>query len=387
MFINQLPDDCLLIIFSSINELDDLLNCYKVCSKWSHLIAERTRKVKYLNILIGGTMDHLQIIHSIMFIIEQRNQWMELIGEFSHGFHKKVKHEEIVSLVKNIKSCKGLIHQFYQGNESIFQYCDQLEMVSTDYIEPWIKKNGVNIKQLHLLGTLESFKEDAHYFPNLERLYIHDDGGQNCIYDGPIFRRLKIIELALSSLDDVDGVVGPDVYYGFNFIDYCPNLQSAHFKVDSDVTLVDESVKHKSLQDLVLHFDSGFDEWYQLKFGLISLFLKCPNLKHLAMRKCYPLENAHVKHLVGILPNLVLLDVRGSPKVTREAADYIQDYNKLHGRSIKFYFKDNHQKISSDWPQLSTEWGKISQGFDFMKHCFLKDFPSLSTFLIPCEDL
>ncbi|XP_015784489.1 uncharacterized protein LOC107362019 [Tetranychus urticae] len=48
MLINELPDDCLLTIFDYLNNLDDLINCYKVCIKWSYLIAERTRKVKYL---------------------------------------------------------------------------------------------------------------------------------------------------------------------------------------------------------------------------------------------------------------------------------------------------------------------------------------------------
>uniref|UniRef100_T1K962 F-box domain-containing protein n=1 Tax=Tetranychus urticae TaxID=32264 RepID=T1K962_TETUR len=48
MFINELPDECLLTIFDYLNNFDDLANCYKVCIKWSHLIAERTRKVKYL---------------------------------------------------------------------------------------------------------------------------------------------------------------------------------------------------------------------------------------------------------------------------------------------------------------------------------------------------
>uniref|UniRef100_T1JRV0 F-box domain-containing protein n=1 Tax=Tetranychus urticae TaxID=32264 RepID=T1JRV0_TETUR len=381
MFLNQLPDECLLIIFRLMNDLDDLLNCYKVCSKWHHLIEERTRKVKYLVVLI--ILLRIEKVHEQLDPKIPFQPHLVYIGDFSYGFRKKVKYEDIVTLVKQMKSLKGLIREFYDTDYPILQHCDQLEMVSSDYIEPCMEKSGVNIKQLHLWSyTLDLFKRDAHYFPNLERLSIYNNAGRpDVLYDGPILRKLKIVELALSSYHSTD------IYYGFQFMDSCPNLQSAHINLDADrINIFFESIKHEPLRDLVIEwYDPDYADsvnWDEFK----RLFMKYPNLKHLSLVGNKSLDDDHVEQLVRILPNLVLFAVRECRRVTQKAADYIQDYNKLYGRSIKFYFDENYNEIRSDFPQLLTKYVKISEGFDFMKHCFLKHFHSLSTFLISDED-
>ncbi|XP_015789328.1 uncharacterized protein LOC107366256 [Tetranychus urticae] len=390
MFINELPDDCLLIIFGLINELDDLVNCYKVCSKWSHLIVERTRGVKYLVEHSDPWDEDVSPRYPSGYVYYQTEEPMDgaclstlfpnlMIAEFSCRFGEKVKYQDIVTFVKRIKSVNGIINKFSNENESILQYCNQIEMLSTNTIEPCIKKNGVNIKQLHLWNyKIDFFKEDAHYFPNLERLHIGDiRGNLDKYYDGPIFRRLEIFEF-LSSCSDIQ--------YAFQFMDSCPNLQSAHICLQSHRIFVDGSVKHESLQDLVIEINgverpTSFD-WNETK----RLFMKYPNLKYLSLWGYMDLENEHIEQLVRILPNLVLFDVRDCPIVTQKAADYVQGYNKLHGRSIKLYFNDNHYEIKTDWPHLPIKREKISQGFDFMKHCFLKSFFILPTFLMPSED-
>ncbi|XP_025017868.1 uncharacterized protein LOC107360501 [Tetranychus urticae] len=184
MSINELPDDCLLLIFDLINELDDLLNCYKVCSKWSHLIAERTRKVKYLIEHQDWRNDELSLSYPFDWIYYRTEEPIDgtclstlfpnlMIADFSDRFRVKVKHEDIVKLVKKIKHLKGLFHPIHSDEGSVFQYCDELEMVSIKQIEPCIEKIGFNIKQLYLYNyRLDKFTENAHYFPNLERLYI-----------------------------------------------------------------------------------------------------------------------------------------------------------------------------------------------------------------------
>uniref|UniRef100_T1KWM2 F-box domain-containing protein n=1 Tax=Tetranychus urticae TaxID=32264 RepID=T1KWM2_TETUR len=375
MFINELPDECLLIIFGSINELDDLVSCYK----------------EHYECWNGETSPNYALDHVYYCKQEQIDATCLstffpnlIIADFS-GFLAKVKYETIVTLAKRMKSLKGVSnHYHYDRYESIFQYCDGLQMVSNYDIEPWIRENGANIKQLHLYSSkLDRFKEDAHCFPNLERLHIFNtEGSPDGPYDGPVLGRLKIVELELPS------DTTRRIYYGFQFMDSCPNLQSAHISLQSCRLFVDESLTHKSLQDLVIRliqYNSVYDgifDWDELK----RLFMKYPNLKHLALCDNRKLRDWHIERLVRILPNLVLFAVRGCPRVTQAAANYVQDYNKLYGRSIKFYFKDNYHEIQSDWPQLSTRGEKISQGFDFMKHCFLKDFDNLSAFLITSDN-
>uniref|UniRef100_T1KXF5 F-box domain-containing protein n=1 Tax=Tetranychus urticae TaxID=32264 RepID=T1KXF5_TETUR len=373
MFINELPEECLLIIFGSINELDDLLNCYKVCRKWSHLIAERTRKVKYLTVVIIVNKFTLkQFIFS-----EHEGDWPDRKPFPSYPLnHVYYRTEEPIdgtclsTLFPNliIKPLKGLIHQFVYG-DSIFEYFVELEMLSYDCIGAFIGQTCANIKQLKIkdFTVSDSFSDYEH-------------GCQDGPYGGPIFRRLKILELFFTCYADTS------INYGFQFMDSCPNLQSAHVYFESNRIYVDESIKHKSLQDLVIEFYEPYWKeninWNELE----RLFTKYPNLKHLALWSYKSLENEYVERFVRVLPNLVLLAVRGCPKVNKNAVNYVQDYNRRHGRAIKFYFDENQHEIQSDWPQLSSKREKISQGFDFMKHCFLKDFNSLPTFLVPGED-
>ncbi|XP_025017852.1 uncharacterized protein LOC112539499 [Tetranychus urticae] len=397
MLISELPEECLLIIFGFINELDDLVNCYKICSQWSRLILERTRKVKYLfehsgpwnkNVPPSYPSDYVYYsIDGPMDVTFLSTLFPDLqIVDFSSGFCEESNPEDIVTWVKKMKSLKGLKHYSYPSEEAIFQYCGQLEMVSTDFIETCTNKNSVNIKQLCLVhDTFGSFRPNAHYFPNLERLSLNTEEGPRSYYDGPIFERLKMVEFFTMDCTWLKHYDDPH-FYGFQFMDSCPNLQSAHIFLDYNRFFVDETLKHESLQDLVIEFYEQYYtdsiNWDEFK----RLFMKYPNLKHLALRSWNRLTNEHVEQLVTILPNLVLFDVSGCPKVTRKAAVNIQNYNRLYKRTIKFYFDGNHRKIKSDWPHLSSRREIISQGFDFMKHCFLKDFYDLPTFLIPSED-
>ncbi|XP_015794647.2 uncharacterized protein LOC107371163 [Tetranychus urticae] len=260
MFLNELPEECLLIIFGLINELDDLVSCYKVCSKWSRLIEERTRKVKYL---LGDWPDEEPSpsypLNHVYYRTEEPIDGTCLstlfpnliVAEFLGKLCKKVDHEDIVTLVKKIKSFKGIIDHFYNRDESVFQYCDDLEMVSTDCvwdIESFIKKKGAGIKQLQLRNsTLDSFINDVKYFPNLERLFICDyeefpDGLEP---DGAILSRLKIVELSLNNYCSHN-------HQGFKFMNSCRNLQSAHIRLECNHISVGGQLKHESLRDLVL---------------------------------------------------------------------------------------------------------------------------------------
>ncbi|XP_015793225.1 uncharacterized protein LOC107369760 [Tetranychus urticae] len=197
-------------------------------------------------------------------------------------------------------------------------------------------------------------------------------------YDGPVLEKLKILELSCLSFCDAD------FFHGFQLMDSCPNLLSAHISMNTNTWFFDETFKHEFLQDLVLQFyglDDENDNWNNLK----RLFKKFPNLKHLALKGHCIIIDEHIEQLVHILPNLVLLDVSECQEVTQRAADYVKDYCKRYGRKIKFYFDGNKHEIDSDWPQLSIKHEAISRGLDFMKHCFRKNFFALSHFLIPID--
>uniref|UniRef100_T1JRU3 Uncharacterized protein n=1 Tax=Tetranychus urticae TaxID=32264 RepID=T1JRU3_TETUR len=157
--------------------------------KWSHLIAERTRKVEYLVENRHWRHDETSPSNTFGYVYYRTEEPIDgnclstlfpnlMIADFYYGLCIKGKHEDIVTLIKKMPSLEGNSHEFYNTEQSIFQHCDQLEMVSTNYVDPCMEKNGVSIKQLHLWNcTLNRFKEDAHYFPNLERLSISNNEG------------------------------------------------------------------------------------------------------------------------------------------------------------------------------------------------------------------
>uniref|UniRef100_T1KAB6 Uncharacterized protein n=2 Tax=Tetranychus urticae TaxID=32264 RepID=T1KAB6_TETUR len=375
MSFNEIPDDCLLAIFDYIVNLDDLINCFKVCVKWSNLIAERTKKVKYLI----GKRDY-----SSDYVYYQGSRRIDStylgtlftnlkIAELSPKLDYKV--EDAIKFVRKQESLKGLINRFVVPIE---KYCGKLEMLSVANINPKNLRNSSRIKQLVIWSySLAALERDAHHLANMERLKIQIHV-PDTYYDGPVLEKLKILELSSLSFCDAD------FFHGFQLMDSCPNLQSAHISMNTNTWFFDETFKHEFLQDLVLQFyglDDENDNWNNLK----RLFKKFPNLKHLALKGHCIITDEHIEQLVHILPNLVLLDVSECQGVTQRAADYVKDYCKRYGRSIKFYFNGNRDEIDSDLPQLSTKHEAISRGFDFMKHCFRKIFFTLSHFLIPID--
>uniref|UniRef100_T1K4D6 F-box domain-containing protein n=1 Tax=Tetranychus urticae TaxID=32264 RepID=T1K4D6_TETUR len=371
MLINELPDDCLLAIFYRIQDLTDLVNCFKVCEKWSNLIVVRTKKVKYF-------MDQPNSPDSVYHLSDEPvdvtflSKWFPNLRIFdaSYPFSDKVPKEDIAKLIRDSESLKGIMCSVY----SDFELNTNIEMLSTEFIDPKQIKINETVKQLYLWNSsLGEFKKVAHYFPNLERVKIELRNLLDYVAygsDGSVLENLKIVESAEYAGECCS----------FIFMDLCPALQSAHIKIACWHINVNDSIKLASLQDLVIQFYEP-KGWYALP----RCMSKYPNLKHLAIRNAY-LSDEDIKKLVLILPKLTLLDIRESHGVTQEAADHVKVYCKQHGRSIKFYFKKDDKQIESDWPQILNQPEKICRGFDFMEHCFFKSFDNLPDLLDPAGD-
>ncbi|XP_015783016.1 uncharacterized protein LOC107360807 isoform X2 [Tetranychus urticae] len=380
MLINELPDDCLLAIFDYIQDIKDLINLFKVFEKWSDIIADRAKKLKYLidqpTYSPGYVYLHLKEPIDVTCLSKLFPNLR--IAEFSYPFNRRAPIEDMVQLIRDSESLKGIIcHWDYYLNFELIPENENFEMFSAGYIDPNISGVYENVKQLHLLNSnLGLFECAAHCFPNLERLKIYaTDGTEEQSSEAPVLANLKILEMCLP--------VDHWNYIWCSFMDACPALQSAYFKIESRRYRFTDWIKHASLQDLVIQFDHLYEpfEWDRLR-GLIS---KYPNLKHLALRNTY-LKEEHIKQLILILPKLTLLDIRKSYGFPREVARHVGEFCKRYGRSIKFYIGSCDEQIESDWPQILNRPDKICRGFDFMEHCFFKSFDNLPYFLDPMDD-
>ncbi|XP_015783110.1 uncharacterized protein LOC107360898 isoform X2 [Tetranychus urticae] len=376
MLINELPDDCLLAILDYIQDLKDLINCFKVCEKWSNVIVGRTRRVKYLINKPNYSPDYVcNYVNRPIDVTCLSKLFPNLrIAYLSSLLFEKEPIEDIVKVIRDSESLKGIIFDEKFDFVLMAEIAD-FQMLSIGYINPNISEIYGNMKQLCLDNSNLDLFELGHHFPNLERFQYR---GAEPYPDGPVLANLKILEMEISH-DYFE-----DDYCSFVLMDSCPALQSAHISMKHCPCEVNYSIKLANLQDLVLEFFES-KEWSSLR----RLMVKYPNLKHLALQRIY-LSEEEIVELIQILPKLTLLDVRKSYSVffefTQETADHVQDYCKRYGRSIKFYFKAEDKQIESDWPQILNRPDKICRGFDFMEHCFFKDFTDLPYFLDPIDD-
>uniref|UniRef100_T1K369 F-box domain-containing protein n=1 Tax=Tetranychus urticae TaxID=32264 RepID=T1K369_TETUR len=393
MSIDKLPTEILDFIFDKLTELNDIVNCFQVCERWSYIIGERTHKVKYL---IRFTFSDDKV-YSKDLVYNGRTEPLDgsvllkvfpnlRIADISLPYRIRKKYDIsnlVLELLRNGKHIKGLIEVPLMKYVDIFKNRTALEMLCISRLPDEIPISDINesVKQLYTCShpvPMSDFSKLIHFLPSLERLqakirYDNQDAG----YDGPKLMNLKIAELDLRA-NSLPGLL----QFGLELLDACPALVSAHVYAFTSAVIVEDTTKNENMRDLVLQFREAV-AWH----SQIDLLAKYPNLKHLALRCNLTLRDDHIHDILSTLPKLVLLDVRGSPRLTRRSARFVEDYCERHGRSIYFYFKkEDREQIEKDWPHLSTRQEIISRGFDFMANCFLKDNDTLPYFLDPMDD-
>ncbi|XP_025016318.1 uncharacterized protein LOC107360688 isoform X2 [Tetranychus urticae] len=230
MLINELPDDCLLTIFDCIQDLTDLVNCFKVCKKWCNLIVVRTKKVKYFIDRPNNLPDSVCHLSDELIDVTFLCKWFPNLRIVDFCKCGDMSPAEAVELIRDSESLKGTITSinvlFWIGSADLSRLLmnANLEMFSTELLFFDTSLIHEHVKQLHLPHPNTFLPKDAaHTFPNLERLNICcvTESGDN-YSNGPVMANLKIIELRLNSND------WEDPCRIFEVMDSCPALQSAH---------------------------------------------------------------------------------------------------------------------------------------------------------------
>ncbi|XP_053201226.1 uncharacterized protein LOC128386246 [Panonychus citri] len=212
--------------------------------------------------------------------------------------------------------------------------------------------------------NLRDLPQYVAYFPNLKRLNLTMFDELETRYNGPELSNLKILESHTFEAHEA--------WSAFHLMDSCPSLESAFINSSSNDHFIDLTIKNYNLRDLVI--EMSIQEEITWSF-LRELLSKYPNLHNLAIRMSDEIEDCHVEELVEILPEVKLLDLRGSEYVTQKSADFLSEYCAKSSRSIKIYYDCEKEPI--DWPNMLGTDDSIVYGFDFMKHCFYKMFCDL----------
>ncbi|XP_053204778.1 uncharacterized protein LOC128390061 [Panonychus citri] len=167
-------------------------------------------------------------------------------------------------------------------------------------------------------------------------------------------------------------------------MDLCPSVESAHHLIKPKKLSINQTIKNNSLRNLVLDHPENYvsDNWTDLR----NLLIKYPKLKNLAIRGDYGLDDSNLTELLDLIPEIVILDLRQSTRLSEKSKDIVNRYCQRKNREIWFYNRPD-QRIEHDWPELASQTNqRICQGFDFMRNCFLKTFQQLPYLIDPIED-
>ncbi|XP_053201385.1 uncharacterized protein LOC128386379 isoform X1 [Panonychus citri] len=367
MLLNDLPDDCLWLIFDCFFDLEELIKLSQVCSKWSNLISIRFKRVKYLitkkpedNIDYSkiwmtdpvNTLKH----HNLRELLP--NLRIVTVVDFLHRYQLKPRHfKKVITDNPKIKGLIGLRNECAVDLKNI-------EMISMNHMDDYRKVfQPDQLKQIYFgLLHVNKLPEYVEYFPNLKRLHTCLYGDER--YNGPNLSKLKILEAVLSGWDGNED--------NFDLLDFCPSLESALICCAPDDQHIDLLIKNYNLKDLVIEIPLvDYMNWSSIR----KLLTKFPNLLHLAIRGSQDVADCHVEELVQLLLQIKLLDFRESNGITVKSADFLSKFCLKSNRSIKIYYDCENEP--EDWPKYDTPQESIVYGFNFMKHCFYKSFSQL----------
>ncbi|XP_053201232.1 uncharacterized protein LOC128386251 [Panonychus citri] len=305
MLLNDLPDDCLWLIFDNFFRLEELIELSKVCSKWSNLIDIRLKKVKYL--LIEWKVTHLDYSKVWMedpetfevYNLRELLPNLRALDLFPYADDRPWRSSNYGPIVDNNPKIKGLV-----GIDSKYIIdLKMISMVSIDqfYYEQEYKKlfRPNQLKQIRYNEDflLKDLSELVKYFPDLKRLNIWLEG-QKDRYNGPNLSNLKIFEF--SGCWD-------SFCPAFHVMDFCPSLESAYIQGQSDDEFTNMARKNYNLRDLVIEtvgseLMTNYISWPFLR----RLLSKYPNLHNLAIRGSGEINDSRLEELVAILPEIKL---------------------------------------------------------------------------------
>ncbi|XP_053210525.1 uncharacterized protein LOC128394248 [Panonychus citri] len=374
MNINDLPNDCLLLIFDQFYQLRQFATFMKVCRRWKILVEKRLKKITHLDVSLftpliqngDSAEQYLPITHRCIITISRRFLMKIKLSKLFpnvkiihlENFTKNCPCALLVHLLTNTNQIKGLSYLDYRFEMShkckilereekrITSFLSDIEFlgISNDIIVTSYLRTFGHLKKLKSLGNcLENYFQPVNllhvlkftqFLMNLERLvtFCNDEFDNDFVRvenQLPIFGNLLHLQLENISKKGSSFT---------KFLNLCPNLLNLSLIVHNvGVERIHQINKNLNVQRLNLLFSWDRDK-------MLKVIEKFPNCRYLSIGGYALLSSRDLIQIITILPRLSLFLIENERNDLAER-QIVKSYCHSQNRKIDVYFGSTDDKL------------------------------------------
>ncbi|XP_053210477.1 uncharacterized protein LOC128394211 isoform X2 [Panonychus citri] len=315
MNIDHLPENCLMIIFDSFYDLQDLISSSQVCSKWRRLVQIRYDKITTLTFWLNRKRlppPYNIYTRNIRFIenINVSNVFPNLKTlEALFYSQSKCTCRVVANVLFTGNPLNGLIASFIchildekcnvDKDQQMVKYCGsitQLFMVNSEFLDLFFNKYkfGGNLKKFghFILAPFKVFKTYEHLMPNLEHLYTHNPCAEST--RDQMILGVKELTYTLTLGDEDD----------WKFLSYLPDLQKLHLIITCYIEETELLVykKNYNVRKVSLEFETDSRKVSSVIKYITTLYPNCTDLMIFCSQ--FILTEIDTSETIRMLPNL-----------------------------------------------------------------------------------
>ncbi|XP_053205060.1 uncharacterized protein LOC128389485 [Panonychus citri] len=362
MNLNDLPDDCLLLIFDQFSDLGSFPKLTKVCKRWRDLVQIRLRKVIYLKYIATSSLEDFRvkpklfgkcILSNDLVLLESIKLSQFLPNVKKINFYKFNDYEQcLCSALANLLATGNPITQLiFTINDQIFThscpimknlfqfiipYLENIEHLITNVnllVENYFQAYG-NHNKLKSLGNHLDLSIDlshvlnfADSMTNIELLFIDSRNSEHLnrisTYDGPIFEKLESLYIFNCTR----------LCFITRILDFCPNLRNLTliFTQNTERIQINSDIKNDNLQGLFITLG------YSYGYDIIPIVEKFPNVRYLRIDGT--LTESQLTKIIRLLPHLSVFVISDGINYSPTKADQIKTFCRSKNSNINVFYQ------------------------------------------------
>ncbi|XP_053205059.1 uncharacterized protein LOC128389484 [Panonychus citri] len=361
MNLNDLPDDCLLVIFDQFSDLGSFPKLTKVCKRWRDLVQIRLRKVIYLKYIATFSLEMFPvkpklfgkcILTNDLVLLEsiKLSQFLPNVKKIKFFNFHNYDEQCLCSALANLLATGNPITQLiFTIDDQIFShscpiienlsqfiipYLENIEHLTTNVnllVENYFQAYG-NHNKLKSLGNRLDLTIDlshvlnfADSMTNIELLFIDSRNSEHLNrisnYNGPIFEKLESLYIYNCTR----------LCFITRILDFCPNLRNLTLilPLGTEIIQINSDIKNHNLQGLYINPGCSYG------YDIIPIVEKFPNVRYLRIDGT--LTESQLTKIVELLPHLSVLVFSDSFNDSPIKDDRIKTFCRLKNLSINFF--------------------------------------------------